>query len=193
MRSVLSLPLLLLVACSGMGKLPGVVIEMYDRAKPDGMIEIEAERSGAIIEIEADILIADVPKSIRDAAMKELPGGQITGAEYEIVGKSRTYEVKMSKGGRDYEFVYDKDVNLLESEKELTVQEAPKGVVEAAIASIPESKFKSVEVITKDGKDVYHVKSTLKGGTYKVIVSPDAKVMRRVREQRAEIEIPLAD
>ena len=40
---------------------------------------------------------------------------------------------------------------------------------------------------------MYHVKSTLKGGSYKVIVSPEAKVLRRVREQRAEIEIPLAD
>ncbi|MHC4407491.1 MAG: hypothetical protein ACYS0E_14025 [Planctomycetota bacterium] len=193
MRSILTLPLLLLVACSGMGKLPGVVIEMYDRAKPDGTIEIEAERSGAIVEIEADILISDVPKSIRDAAMKELPGGQITGAEYEVVGKSRTYEVKMRKGGVNYEYVYDKDANMLESEKEIRVQDTPKGVVEAAIASIPGSKFKSVEIITKDGKDVYHVKSTRKGGTYKVIVSPEAKVLRRVREQRAEIEIPLAD
>jgi hypothetical protein len=139
MRSILTLPLLLLVACAGMGKLPGVVIEMYDRAKPDGMIEIEAERSGAIIEIEADIASADVPKSIRDAAMKELPGGQITGAEYEVVGKSRTYEVKMRKGGVNYEYVYDKDANMLESEKEIRVQDTPKGVVEAAIASIPGS------------------------------------------------------
>ncbi|MHC4937546.1 MAG: hypothetical protein ACYTHK_01085 [Planctomycetota bacterium] len=193
MRNVFTLPLLLLAACAGMGKLPGVVIEMYDRAKPDGMIEIEAERNGAIVEIEADIPIADLPKNIRDEAMKQLPGGQITGAEYEVVGKARTYEVKMRKGGVNYEFVYDKDANLLESEKEIRVQDAPKGVVEAAIASIPGSKFKSVEVITKGGDDVYHVKSTLKGGTYKVIVSPDGKVLRRVREQRAEIEIPLAD
>jgi uncharacterized membrane protein YkoI len=182
---------LLLVACASGGKLPGSVVEMYDVGKPGGMIEIEAERDGTIVEIEAEIDPAELPANIMEAAKKQLPGAQVTGAEYERVGKTLTYEVQMAKDGRDYEFVFDARGNLTESEKELRRNEAPKGVVEAGVGAIPGASFKSVEVITKDGVDVYHVKSTKAGASYKVIVSPDGEVMRRVREHKAEIEIPL--
>lgn len=193
MKGLATLSLALLAACTGLGRMPSVVVEMYDLAKPDGMIEIEAERNGAILEIEADIPVADLPEQVRNAAMNKLPGGQITGAEYEMIGKSRSYEVKMSKDGRDYEFVYDVAANLLESEKELKRHEAPKGVVEAALLSIPNSQFKSVELIHAGGKEVYHVKCVRAGASYKVVLTPDGTITRRVREQRAELEIPLND
>ena len=190
MRRILAVTLLLFAACQS--GLPKEVIELYDMGKGDGWMEIEAERSGKIIEVETDIDVAQVPAAVMDAAKKALPGGQVTGAEYEIVGKKRAYEVKMSKGGIGYEFVFTPDGKLIESEKEIRRAEAPKGVVEAGLAAVPGSTFKSVEVIEREGRKTYHVKATKAGASYKMVVSPDAKLIRAVREAKAEIEIPLA-
>jgi len=191
MKRLLFLSPLCLAACAGLGSMPGVVVEMYDKVSPDGMIEIEAERSGKIIEIEAEIAVDDVPANVREAAAAQLPGGRVTGAEYEVVGRKRSYEVKMAKGGRDYEFVFDLDGNLLESEKELMRNEAPKAVADAGIAAVPGANFKSVEILTAGGEDVYHVKTTKGGATYKIVLSEDGTVLRKVREQRTELEIPI--
>lgn len=190
MRGILGVALLLIAGCES--SLPKTVVELYDMGKADGWIEIEAERSGKIIEVEADIEVADVPAAVMDAARKALPGGQVTGAELEFVGKKRAYEVKMRKGGVGYEFVFTPGGALLESEKELQRAQAPKGVVEAGLAAVPGSSFKSVEVIEREGQKTYHVKATKGGASYKMVVSPEAKLLRAVREAKAEIEIPLA-
>ena len=181
--------LVFVAACAS--KLPKEAVELYDMGKPDGWMEIEANRDGTILEMEADIEISQVPAAVMEAAKKALPGGRVTGAELEIVGRTRAYEVKMSKGGIGYEFVFTPDGKLIESEKELRRSEAPKGVVEAGLAAVPGSRFKSVEVIEREGAKTYHVKSTLKGGSYKMVVAPDGKVIRAVREAKAEIELPL--
>ena len=184
-----ALPLLFMIACAS--KLPKEAVELYDMGKPDGWMEIEANRDGKIIEMETDIEISQLPAVVLEAAKKMLPGGLVTGAEKEIVGKTHAYEVKMRKSGVGYEFVFTPEGKLVESEKEISRSDAPKGVVEAGLAAVPGSTFKSVEVIERDGKKTYHVKSTLKGAQYKMVVSPDGKVIRAVREAKAEIEIPL--
>jgi len=187
--------LLALVGCqSSVGKLPGVMVEMYDEGKPDGWIEIEADRKGHILSIEADIPVAALPADIRAAAEAELPGATITGAERERMGKTDGYEVKLSKGGREYELVYNADGKLLEKEVSLRRGEEPSGVVQAAMDAVPGSRFRSVERIERgEGKgDVYHVKLIRDNASYKVEVDPEGNVLRAVREARAEIEIPLA-
>lgn len=166
-------------------------VELYDMGKADGWMEIEADRDGNIIEMETDIERADLPARVADAARAELPGGTIVGAEYEIVGNVRAYEVKMRHKNRAYEFVFSPEGELVESEKELARPEAPAGVVEAAMAEIEGAQFKSVEIITRNGESSYHVKLTRNGARYKFVVTPDGKVVRGVREAKAEIEIPL--
>ena len=180
-----------LAACATSGRLPKTVVELYDVGKPDGWMEIEAERDGTIIEVEVDIAVADLPGNVRAAARKELPGGAITGAEIEIVGGKRSYEVKMRQAGRNYEFVFTPGGVLIESEKELLRNEAPEGVVDAAMRAVPGGSFKSVEVIEKAGEKSYHVKLIRGGASYKIVVSPAAGVIRKVREAKCEIEIPL--
>ncbi|MHC4957113.1 MAG: hypothetical protein ACYTGN_01975 [Planctomycetota bacterium] len=188
-KTVLLLALGMFAACAS--KLPGELVELYDMGMPNGWMEIEAERDGTIIELEADIEIADVPAVVMDAAKKALPGGQVTGAEYEIVGTRRAYEVKMSKGGRGYEFVFTPAGELVESEMEITSGDAPKGLIEAGVAVVKGSAFKSVEVIEANGVKTYHVKTTRGGASYKIVLSAEGTVLRAVREAKAEIEIPL--
>jgi uncharacterized membrane protein YkoI len=189
-KTILLLALGVLAACAT-SKLPAELIELYDMGMPNGWMEIEAERDGTILELEADIEVSELPPAVLETAKKALPGGTVTGAEYEIVGKTRAYEVKMSKGGRGYEFVVSPEGKLVESEKEITSGDAPKGVVAAGVAAVKGSAFKSVEEIERDGVKTYHVKVTRGGASYKIVLSADAQVLRAVREAKAEIEIPL--
>ena len=81
---------------------------------------------------------------------------------------------------------------MLETEKSLTPDEAPAAVLEAAERAVPRSSFKSVEIISHvSGHQEYHVKRTRNGASYKVVLHTDGRVIRKVREHRAEIEIPL--
>jgi len=190
---VLSVALLALVGCqSSLGKLPKVMVEMYDQGKPDGWMEIEADRKGNIFSIETDIAIKDLPPELRAAAEAEIPGARITGAEWERIGKTDCYEVKLSKAGREYELVYTSDGKLIEKEVSLRRGEEPTGVVQAALNTVPGGRFKSVERIERDQQDdVYHVKLIRDNASFKVELDGSAKVLRAVREARAEIELPL--
>jgi hypothetical protein len=173
------------------GGLPPIVIEMYDQGAPDGVIEIEAERDGTIIEIEVGIDPAKVPQAIRDAADRDMPGGEVKGAELEYVGGKKAYEIKKSKDGLDYELVYDEAGTLIEREAEMKRADAPAAVMAKAMAIVAGAEFKSVEKITRGEEATFHVKVTKGGASYKFVLEEDGTVVRKVREARAEIEIPM--
>ena len=72
--------------------------------------------------------------------------------------------------------------------------EVPRIVLTNAERLVPNSVFKSVELIEyADGGIEYHVKRMRKKASFKVVLRSDGSVIRKVREHRAEIEIPLAD
>ena len=180
-------------ACqSGIGSVPDEVVRLYDIGAEDGMIELEIERNGVIREAEADVPVSMLPANVVAAAKKKAPGMEITGAEREIKAEGWTWEVKFRHEGRDWEYVIDDAGNVLETEKSLTPEEAPKVVLDAALRAVPNSEFKSVEIISHlSGHQEYHVKRVRNGASHKVVLSPDGTVLRHVREHRAEIEIPL--
>jgi len=64
-------------------------------------------------------------------------------------------------------------------------------ITPAAMKTIPGGVFKSVERIERGDGVTYHVKLLRGGASYKVSLSPEGEVLRRVREAKAEIEIPL--
>lgn len=178
----------------GIGRVPGSLIELYDMAEPTGSIEIEIERSGRVRELEADIPIAALPAPVRDAALERAPGALIVGAERELASYGRGFEVKLWHEGRHMELVFDEKGRLLESEVELHQFEWPPTVLAAAEGALPGGFVKSVEWIERRSEPgVHHVKKEIAGASYKLVVGSDGQVLRRVREQRAEIEIPLAD
>lgn len=185
-------------ANTDLGRVPLELVELYDMAATDGVIEVELDRDGRIVEMEAEIPLLDVPKVAADAALAHLPAGRVTGAERELTRRGPGYEIKFDVGGLAWEVVVDEQGNILETEQELDALLAPRAVIDTAHATVPGGVLRSVELIVRDegrGDDVareYHVKKDLLGVTYKVVTDGDGRLLRAVREARAEIEIPLA-
>lgn len=197
MKYPLLLSLALLVSCKGLGHAPDRLVELYDRASPTGIIEIEIDRDGTIREMEAEIPVDDLPERVRSVALAELPGAEITGAEREIQAAGDAWEVKLTHEGRGMELVIDAAGDILETEKELRTDEVPQAVLDGADRAFGEGTRLSVEVIegVRDGTRFvkeYHVKKRHQEATYKIVLDGDGNAMRVVREARAEIEIPLA-
>jgi hypothetical protein len=184
----------LLAGCrsEGLGAAPESLVELYDITAPGGGMEIELQRDGAILEMEADVAISDLPAAVLEAALAQAPGALITGAEREVHPDGRMWEVKLWHGGREWELVVDDDGRVHETEMMLHRFEWPGAIVAAADAAVPGGYTKSVEVLEhrKHGTS-YHVKKDVHGASYKIVVGPDGMVRRKVREQAAEIEIPL--
>ena len=182
-----------LAACStpGDAALPSQLVRLYDEAAPAGLLEIEADRNGTILELEAEIPTSALPEAVVAAAREQLPGAEIVGAEHEFVGDLEGYEVKMRSDGVDYELVLDLDGVLLEKEVAMEPADAPSAVMEGARAAVSGGELKSVERVERTGETEYHVKFQRDGASYKVVLRPDGSVLRRVREARAELEIPL--
>jgi uncharacterized membrane protein YkoI len=176
----------------GLGTMPVGIVELYDGAQPDGLMEIELARDGTVLEMEADVPPDALPAAVRSAAMARLPGGTITGAERELHPEGRFWEVKLTHQGREWEVICDDAGKVVETEQGLRREEAPAAVLAAADQAVAGS-FKSVELIEGRSGTSYHVKKTMGGASYKIVISPEGKVLRKVREQRAEIEIPLKD
>jgi len=192
----------LLALCAGatacqadsVGRAPLELIELYDMAAENGGIEIELTRDGRIVELEADVPISSLPRVVKEAAMARLPGAKITGAERELQVRGRFWEVKLVHQKREWELIVDDAGVIHETERELAQAETPRIVLTTAERLVPDSTFKSVEIIEyADGTSEYHVKRTRNGASYKLVLTPAGDVIRKVREHRAEIEIPLAD
>ena len=178
----------------GVGSVSGSLVELYDAASPTGAIEIEADRNGRLRELEAETPIESLPAAVRAAALERARGGVIVGAERELASYGWGWEVKVWHDGRHMELVYDEDGDLLESEIALHGFEWPPYVLIAAESSLPGGFVKSVEIVQRrNAPAAHHVKKEIGGASYKLVVESDGRVSRRVREQRAEIEIPLRE
>ena len=184
-------------ASHGAGRVPGEFVELYDQALPSGVIEIELERSGALREIEADIPVHALPAAVADAVRSGNPGVVFTGAERELRGGREAWEVKFAHQGRAQEWVVDGAGNLVETERELRRDEVPAAVVPASERALPDSTLVSVEEVQAHRAaageigTTYHVKRARDGASYKLVLTADGGLVRAVREQRAELEIPL--
>lgn len=177
--------------CRSAGSFPNSVILLYEEGDPSGVLEIEADRQGRILGVEAEIPISAVPAELRERAEREVPGGRITGAEREFIGEVEAFEVQIERDGVAYEIVVDRDGRVVEKEVSLRTDEAPSAVVSAARKSTPDARLVSLERVERLGVEEYHAKLDQDGVSYKVVLRADGSVVRKVREARAEIEIPL--
>jgi hypothetical protein len=180
-------------ASSDLGRVPIQIVELYDLAAPDGVMELEIDREGNLREIEADVPVQELPAIVADAALRHLPAGRVVGAERELTSKGAAWEVKFDVEGRGWEVVVDEQGRIIETEQSLSLREAPAVVLASAERAIPDALLLSVELIRRGDESEYHVKRERLGVSYKIVVAPDGRVLRRVREARAEIEIPLRD
>ena len=172
---------------------PAALTELYDALAADGALELELERDGTFVELEADVPVETLPPQVRAAALAAYPGVTLTGAEREVQRGVLSFEVKFTHEGRGMELVIDEAGQVRETERELRASEAPLAVLQAAEAALPGSTLYSVESVTSDAGTVYHVKREKAGARYKFILDPAGQMLRKVREARAEIELPLRD
>lgn len=186
--------LITLAACGspGLGTAPRSLVSLYDDLAPEGVIQIEMDRDGTIIAMEGAIPVESLPASVREAALAFLPEGTVTGAEREFLLGVAAWEVKLRSEGRDWEVVADTRGNILVTEKMLVRGEAPAAVMDTANATVTGGSLTSVELVTRGQVESYHVKKEKGGVHYKLEIAPDGTLLRKVREARAEIEIPLA-
>lgn len=193
-RSSFALVALGLAACSNTDgwKAPAVLVELYDMGDPAGLIEMELDRDGTLREIETDVPLTALPRPVLEAAAKAFPGARVTGAEREVQGDVRGWEVKFELDGLGGEVVTDDAGNVRETERELREADVPSAVLTASALAIPDSMLVSTELIQQGSERSYHVKRQRSGASYKIVLTPEGEVVRKVREARAEIEIPLA-
>ena len=185
---------LLAAACSTpapLGSVPTELIDLYDRGTPTGILEVEVNRDGTVREMEVEIAVADLPTPIREAALAAERGATVTGAERELTLDGPAWEVQLLQEGRKVELVLSEDGRILEIERELRRDEAPRSILAAADAAIPGGTFQSVEILHKGRSTEYHVKKERAGARFKVVVSTEGETLRVVREAKAEIEIPI--
>jgi len=193
-RSSIALVALGLAACASTNewKAPAVLVELYDMGDPAGLIEMELDRDGTLREIEVDVPLTALPRAVLDAAAKAFPGARFTGAEREVQQGVRGWEVKFELDGLGGEVVTDDAGNVRETERELREADVPRAVLTASALAIPDSVLVSAELIQQGDERSYHVKRLRSGASYKIVLTPEGEVLRKVREARAEIEIPLA-
>lgn len=172
---------------------PGELVELFDQLAPDGALEIEFERDGRFGDLEAEVPVDTVPDFVRAAVDAAHPGARIVAAEREFQDGAWTWEVGFEDGDGGVQVVVDGTGAILETERELSPSEAPEAVLRAAERAIPSSNLVSLDVVTSESAEEYHVKRERGGARYKVVLTPEGAVLRRVREARAEIEIPVRD
>lgn len=177
----------------GLGTMPDRLVQLYDEALPSGKMEIELDRNGRMLQVEAEVALDRIPERYRQAALRELPGAQLVGGEHEYAQDgSELWEVQLLDDGRYWELIFDQDGNIFESEREITWDEAPVPVRTTAETSLLGGQLVSIERIRHGDEHEYHVKKMRDGGRYKMVITPEGELKRLVREAMAEIEIPLA-
>src|SRR5690606_5695510 len=137
---------------------------------------------GSIREMEAQIAMTEVPQICADAAMAFLPAGRVTGAEREITKWGLAYEIGFDLEGWSWEVVVDEKGNIVETEQQIDPRTAPIPVLDAANREIKGGVLRSVEVVTRGGIPIYHVKKDVIGVTYKLEIAADGRIERKVRE-----------
>jgi hypothetical protein len=126
--------------------------------------------------------------------MEMFPGSRITDGEKEFDDNGRLYwEVTVKKGSEEKEIMLTPAGKPYRMEIKVRESEVPSEVIAAADSAAPGGRRTSVEKIL-DGKEnllEYHIKKSVNGIHYKILVTSDGRVREVYREVMAEIEVPL--
>jgi hypothetical protein len=161
---------------------------------PDGSIEMTINDDGSVTEVEFHVPPSKLPRNVLETVEAKLPGGEIEDCEKEYEGGQLYYEVSKIIAGRETEIMVTPAGRVHLYETAIDVSGAPPAILAAADRAFPGGIVGSVEKILDrhDRLIEYHVKKTINGTKYKVMVAPDGTVRRAFREIPAEIEVPVA-
>jgi hypothetical protein len=190
---VLAVAICLLGSGCATYRLPGAMIADAPQVPADGKIEIAVTSAGHLMEIELHLAADQLPDVIVEAAHREMPGGTIVDAEKEYDGGTYYYEVTKNVNGMEMEVMFTLAGELHAMEVPIRANETPAAVLETAEVAVPGGTRVSIEKILNADRTIteYHIKKAVSGLRYKIIIMPDGKLVRAMREVPAEIEIPV--
>lgn len=157
-------------------------------------LEIQVDDGGRLVEVEYHILPDEVPAPVREAMARLHPEAAFTGAEREVNDGVLYWELSAKVGIREAEAMFTPDGVLHSEEIEVGPESIPGSVRDSVAREWAGGAVRVWEEIRDARRQLveYHVKLERAGKKYKVMVSPDGRVLGAVREVVAEIEVPAA-
>ena len=83
-----------------------------------GMMEVNVDEKGNMLELETAIELSDAPRKVRKAIEKYAGKGEIKEVELKETPKGKFYEAEIVKGKKEFEILVDKSGKIIEEEEE---------------------------------------------------------------------------
>jgi uncharacterized membrane protein YkoI len=159
-------------------------------------IEIEMDAEGNVLEVEVkrakgrkkskswkhkkmkDLSLKKAPEAVRKTIMEFAKGGKIKEIEKEKENGIIVYEAEIIKDGKEIEIKVDMDGNILEVEKEISIDEAPEKVANTIKDYADGGKIKEIEMEEKNGITVYEAEIIKDGKEIEIKVDSDGKILK---------------
>jgi len=127
---------------------------------------------------ENEVKFADLPAHVQKAATAIIKGGKVK--EVEIEKEKTRYEIEFLKGGKEVSIKLDSAGNLLETETEMELKEAPKPVQATIKKEMGEKgELEELEKEVKKGKTVYKVEIEIGKKEIKLHIDPSGKILKK--------------
>ena len=125
-----------------------------------------------------------VPKAVIAAFEKAFPNDKELEFEEELFEGKTAYEVEYKKDGKEYEFLYSPEGELLQKEEEIDVKTLPDPVIQAILKAHPKAKIKEAEKLIKPDGTVtgYEVEIKVAGKELELELDVNGKIMKTENE-----------
>jgi uncharacterized membrane protein YkoI len=141
---------------------------------------------------EEKVPLDKVPAKVMRAVKARFPGAKLIKASKEKSGDGVVYDIELTHKGRKYEMDVKEDGTVLEVEKQVLFQEAPKTLVKTLKARYPRATIKVIMEVNlvkgkKETPDHYEVTlETADKKELEVIVSLDGKTVKGGEKKEKE-------
>lgn len=137
---------------------------------------------------EETIPINKLPEAVREAIKKKFPKAEIEKAAKEVEDGVTTYEVMLEVKDRAVDVALKADGTILEIEKEIPFDEAPKAVKKKLAAKYPGAKIGKIEEVTKGEHGTVHYEVVI---SQEVVLTAKGKIVK-AKEAEEDDEKPSA-
>ncbi|MBI4569570.1 MAG: hypothetical protein HY719_14340, partial [Planctomycetes bacterium] len=199
MRSMLSLSAalaavaLVAVGCAG-APLPREALALGKSVPVGAVVEFQSDRAGRLTEVKFPIAESALPETVRKVVDEKCPG-RTTETAVSFTHGAKHYVVNRapSKGGGEVETIVHEDGSFCCVETTVPAEQIPAAVMKHAHEAVPGGELTKTEEIRDGDGDVfeYHVKKTIEGVRYKIVLGAQGKLKVVYREIPADVEIPM--
>ena len=133
-----------------------------------------------------------VPQPVRQAALRAVPGVQLTGAEVEQTSRGTLYELEGTVDGVRCEIEVTADGKVVEiergNEEEVPLSQVPVAVLESVAKELHGAKPVEAERLHDEHGELYEIEVIRDGRVFEVKVRPDGTVVRVDEESEDQDE-----